>query len=118
MARASFITPSGPSRYETLGNSTVSFTTDELLFLRARLGRRGPSPATACGAHDNSARSIDAQVLAQVDAALGKLGRRAFDDDAAAVEDDDVVGHVEHQLRVLLDQNDRQALSLEPAYGC
>src|SRR5262245_56913635 len=95
MARASFITPSGPSRYETLGNSTVSFTTDDLL----------------------SRRSIDPQVLAQVDALSGELGRRALDDDVAAVEDDDVVGDVEDELRVLLDQHDREPLSLEPADG-
>src|SRR5262245_29974905 len=94
MPRASFITPSGPSRYETLGNSTVSFTTDDLL-----------------------SRSIDAEVLAQVDALPGELGRRAFDDDAAAVEDDDVVGHVKDEFCVLLDQHDRQPLGFEPTDG-
>src|SRR4029434_7243229 len=46
--------------------------------------------------------SVDAQVLAQVHAALLELGRRSLDDDPAAVEHDDVVGHVEDQLGVLL----------------
>src|SRR5215470_6071892 len=87
MAWARRITPFGPSRYETLGNSTVSFM----------------------------ARSIYAQVLAQVETALHELGGRALDDDAPAVEHHDVVRHVEHELRVLLDQHDREPLRLEPA---
>ena len=36
---------------------------------------------------------------------------------AAGVEDDDIVGDVEHQLRVLLDQHDRQSAFLELADG-
>src|SRR2546428_1600806 len=85
MARARRSTPWGPSRYETLGNSTVSFM------------------------------SIHPQVLSEVDPAGPELGRLALDDDAAAVEDDDVVGDVEHQLGVLLDQHDREPLGLETA---
>src|SRR5437899_1490832 len=75
MAWASRITPCGLSRYDTLGNSTVSFI--GLLW----------------------ARSIYAQMLAQVEAALSELGRRPLDDDVPAVEDDDVVGDVEAERR-------------------
>src|SRR5262249_26804717 len=63
------------------------------------------------------ARSIYPQVLAQVDATTSELRRRPFDHDAAAVEDHDVVGHVEHELGVLLDQHDRQPLGLQPPDG-
>src|SRR5258706_12698845 len=87
MARARCMTPWGPSRYETLGNSTVSFM----------------------------ARSIYAQVLAQVEATLRELGGRALDHDTSAVQHDDVVGHVEHELGILLDQDDREPLRLEAA---
>src|SRR5262249_53046946 len=86
MAWARRMTPCGPSRYGTLGNSAVRFM----------------------------ARSIYPQVLAQVDAAPGELGRRPLDHDTAAVEDHDVVGHVEHELGVLLDQHDREPLGLQP----
>src|SRR5437660_3958800 len=91
MAWASRITPCGLSRYDTLGNSTVSFI--GLL----------------------SARSIYAQMLAQVEAALSELGRRPLDDDVPAVEDDDVVGDVEDELGVLLHEHDGEPLGLEPA---
>src|SRR5437867_13182119 len=86
MAWARRITPCGPSRYETLGNSTVSFM----------------------------ARSIYPQVLTQVEAAPRELGGRPLDDHAPAVEDDDVVGDVEHELGVLLHEHDRETLRLQP----
>src|SRR5919108_296737 len=60
---------------------------------------------------------VDAQVLAQVEAALLQLHRRAFDGHAAAVEDDDVVGDVEHEPGVLLDEEDGQPLRLEAPDG-
>jgi hypothetical protein len=56
-------------------------------------------------------------VLAQVDAVLAQLGGRGDDRDAAGVEDHDIVGDVEHQLGVLLDQHDRQPAFLELADG-
>src|SRR2546421_8309943 len=88
MALARRSTPWGPSRYDTLGNSTVSFMSQASL-------------------------SIDAQVLAQVDPARAQLFGGPLDHDATAVQDDDVVGDVQHQLGVLLDQHDREPLSLQ-----
>src|SRR5215471_1357899 len=89
MAWARRITPWGPSRYETLGNSTVSFM----------------------------ARSIYPQVLAQVEATPRELGRRAVDDHTPAVQHDDVVGDVEHELGVLLHEHDRESLRLQSPDG-
>ena len=51
----------------------------------------------------------------QVGSAQPDLGRRAFEDDAPAVEDEDVVGHVEDQLGVLLDEDDGEPFGLEAA---
>ena len=45
--------------------------------------------------------------LMQVDAFLAELGRRRHHGDPSAVENHDVVGDIEHQLGVLLDQDDR-----------
>ena len=59
----------------------------------------------------------NAEMLAQIDAVLLQLRRGGDHGDVARVEDDDVVGDVENELRVLLDQHDRQAAFLELADG-
>ena len=53
-------------------------------------------------------------MLAQIHVPVLEVGGEALGHHAAAVEDDDVVGHLEHQLGVLLDQHDRESLLLEP----
>src|SRR5580692_2053288 len=59
----------------------------------------------------------DAEMLTQVDAVvLQRCGRRG-DRDAAGVENDDIVGNVEHEFRALLDEHDRQPAFLELADG-
>src|ERR1700675_2838459 len=57
------------------------------------------------------------EVLAQIDMFLAQLAGRRGDRDPAAVENDDVVGDLEHELGVLLDQHDRQPALLELADG-
>ena len=54
-------------------------------------------------------------MLVQIGAVLELGGAGPRDDDPAAVEHDDIVGDGEDELGVLLDQEDRQALLLEPA---
>src|SRR5213083_579052 len=51
-------------------------------------------------------------MLAQIHATLFELGGGGVHDDAAAVEDDDLIGDVEHELRVLLDEDDREPCAL------
>ncbi len=51
-------------------------------------------------------RSIDAEVLVEIDAVAREVGCRALDGDVPGVQDHDVVSDVEDQLGVLLDQDD------------
>src|SRR5690348_5079455 len=61
--------------------------------------------------------SVDAEVLPQVHLARSELGHRGVDDDTAAAQDDHLIRDVEDQLRVLLDEEDREPLRLEPTDG-
>src|SRR5262245_40339502 len=58
--------------------------------------------------------SVDTQVLSQVEARTSQLRRGSGDGNTAAVQDDDVVGDIEHELGVLLDQDDGEPLLLQP----
>src|SRR5208337_1127086 len=77
--------------------------------------RRTRPPAQACyhaPQHQDFAISKHPEMLPQVDLALLELFRTLRHGHLAAVEDHDVVGDVEHELRALLDQNDGEAACL------
>ena len=66
-------------------------------------------PARACHAHRAQAQRFD-QRRARADFIGAELAR-----DASALEHRDPIGHVEHQIEVLLDDHDREpGLALEP----
>src|SRR5438876_514678 len=85
-----------------------------LRFLEA--GRRGGDSRLrdrAGAPRAEAVESVNPQVLVELGDAEADLGRRALEDDAPAVEDDDVVGDVEDQLGVLLHEDDGEPLGLE-----
>src|SRR5437867_203114 len=85
-----------------------------LRFLEA--GRRGGDSRLrdrAGAPRAEAVESVNPQVLVELGDAEADLGRRALEDDAPAVEDDDVVGNVEDQLGVLLHEDDGEPLGLE-----
>ena len=59
----------------------------------------------------------NAEVLSYQDVVVPNVGNSAGEHDASGVEQHDIVGETEGQIYILLDQQDRLAILLEPRNG-